>query len=375
MRIHVFKGRTLPAALAQVRAAHGDDAIVLDTTQGSDGATVRVGVEPAEPVQAVRAPAARPTPTLSLPARTGAPRMPRLRSADVRRKPTSVRVALSSAADQVAEALAWHGAPPLATRSLLMSVEADAGREPADALARALGRVFRFGRPDALAAPLAFVGPPGAGKTATLAKLAAARYMSGERISIVNADLDTAGAPERVAAFAAALGATLHDATSPYDIARAVAAAAPGVLTLVDTSGRAPADLDDVNELAAEIAATGDAALVLSAAIAPAEAAELAECFSAAGARHLVMTQLDIARRIGALLAAADAGDLVIAGVSLGRKVGDGLQPLTAESLAKLILAPPSAVVRPIPVRRRSAPNAYTDQRTPALAAVDGAVA
>ena len=59
------------------------------------------------------------------------------------------------------------------------------------------------------------------------------------------------------------------------------------------------------------------------------------------------MTQLDIARRVGGLLAAADAGDLIIAGVSVGRRVGDGLKALTGASLARLILATPLPLAKP----------------------------
>ena len=70
-------------------------------------------------------------------------------------------------------------------------------------------------------------------------------------------------------------------------------------------------------------------------------APRLATAANAAGAESLIVTQLDIARRVGAMLAAADAGGLVLVGVSLGRKIGDGLRPLDGQSLARLILAPP----------------------------------
>lgn len=325
MRIHVIRAENLQAALQIVRDQHGDDAIVLDTVEAPDEVTVRVGVQ-AEPQRP-------PEPAAPEPALTS-----------------------KSTTDRVAEALAWHGAPPLVTRSLLLAIESDDATDAETALANALERTFRFGRPENLATPLALVGPPGAGKTATLAKLAAARSMAGAAVAIINADLETSGAKARVDAFAAALDVRPAEAAGGAAISGAIQDAGPDKVTLLDTSGRAPADAADIEAVAEEIEAAGAGALVLQATLAPVEAAELAECFAAAGATELIMTQLDIARRVGALLAAADAGDLKIAAVSLGRRVGDGLRPLTGESLAKLILAPPQPIVKPARAKPRAAP-------------------
>ncbi len=395
MRIHVIRANSLPAALRQVRDAHGENAIVLDTDETPEGVTIRVGVEEAETI--VPAPRALATNALdALASNTlasnaaaagkvaSAPPSPAGTPADTgetafrsafRSRPSRQPARISSAADRVAEALAWHGAPPLVTRSLLLAVEAQGAgvqrvgaqdvEEVEVALTAALEQVFRFGRPDGLATPLAFVGPPGSGKTATLAKLAAARSLAGADIAIINADLETAGARSRIGAFAKALGVEPYPAGAASGITSAIVAAGAGVVTLIDTSGRAPADADDIDELAEEIEAAGAGVLVLSAALAPAEAAELAECFAAAGAGALIMTQLDIARRIGALLAAADAGDLLIAGVSLGRKVGDGLIALTAESLARLILTPPRPLAKPKPRRALPQRGSYTPPPAP----------
>lgn len=346
MRIHVIRAQTLPAALHQVRETYGEDAIVLDTAEGPNGVAIRVGVElPDGSSEQAPQPDMASEPMLELEPEPALPAVmepkpgPRVEAPPAR----------PAAQTRIAEALTWHGATPLAMRSLMLAVEADGHDDPETALAAALERVYRFAEPESLPAAIAFVGPPGSGKTATLAKLAAARSLAEDDVAIVNADLETAGAPERIGAFAAALGLEPYAAENADAIASAIAEIAPETKTFVDTNGRAPADEEDVSEIAAEIAAAGDGVVVLSAAIAPVEAAELAESFAAAGADYLIMTQLDIARRIGALLAAADAGALTIAGVSVGRRVGDGLKPLTPQSLARLILAPPRALAKPRP--------------------------
>ena len=57
----------------------------------------------------------------------------------------------------------------------------------------------------------------------------------------------------------------------------------------------------------------------------------------ALGARHLLATKLDAARRLGGLLAAAEAG-LAFAEAGIGPTIGQGLSPLSAGGLARLLL-------------------------------------
>ena len=82
--------------------------------------------------------------------------------------------------------------------------------------------------------------------------------------------------------------------------------------------------------------ASADAAtaLVLPAGIDPAEATDLATAFAEQGASLLVATRLDMARRLGGVLAAAQAGGLALAEAGIGPGAADGLVPMTATLLA-----------------------------------------
>ncbi len=75
---------------------------------------------------------------------------------------------------------------------------------------------------------------------------------------------------------------------------------------LIDTPGCDPFDPAQLEELTA-LATTIDAAvvLVLPGGLDPAEAADLAVAYAAAGASLLVATRLDLARRLGGILAAS----------------------------------------------------------------------
>src|SRR4029453_15948032 len=66
---------------------------------------------------------------------------------------------------------------------------------------------------------------------------------------------------------------------------------------LIDSAGRNPFDADDMNDLGP--------GLVLPAGCDAAEAAEVGSSFRELGARRLLLTRLDMTRRLGSLLAIA----------------------------------------------------------------------
>ena len=86
----------------------------------------------------------------------------------------------------------------------------------------------------------------------------------------------------------------------------------------------------------AELARAAGAAIlvVLPAGLDPGEAAEMAAAFAALGARHLLPTRLDGARRLGGVLAAAAAG-LALAEAGTGPGAADGLTADRSRWLAR----------------------------------------
>ena len=92
------------------------------------------------------------------------------------------------------------------------------------------------------------------------------------------------------------------------------------------------------------------------------EAADIGEAFGTSGATRLLATRLDMTRRLGAILAAADAGQLMFSEVSLNPHVATGLCAVNPVSMARLILPPeeelqprveepPREQLRPIGIR------------------------
>jgi flagellar biosynthesis protein FlhF len=117
---------------------------------------------------------------------------------------------------------------------------------------------------------------------------------------------------------------------------------------LIDTGGVNPfaaAELAELAELAASCAAIP--VLVMPAGQHPDEAAEQAAAFSPLGAGHLLATRLDLARRLGSLITAAVAGDLILTEAGVGSGPADSLVALTPEFLAARLRPAPAAAAPP----------------------------
>jgi len=291
MQLRVFRAARMADAMAACRQALGPDALILSTRRTAAGVEVTAALEPEEEE-------APPPPPPLLPA--------------------------------VPEALARHNIPA--------AFRARIGAGGAAALSAAL----RFASlPDAGHRPLALIGPPGAGKTLTCAKIATRLVMAGAAPLVVTADSMRAGATEQLAAFTRILGLPLAAAGTAAQFAAALAGRRPGQPLLLDTAGCDPFDPAQAEGLLA-LLRLADAAplLVLPAGLDAEEAAETARAFAALGARHLLPTRLDGARRLGGVIAAALAGPLALTEAGTGPGAAGGLTPLTPEWLAGRLARP-----------------------------------
>jgi flagellar biosynthesis protein FlhF len=297
MRLRVIRAARMPDAMAQLRAELGEDAVLLSTRRIPGGVEVTAAQEQDDEPLMITPDAARP-------------------------------------GRAIPPDLARHNVPPALAQRL-------AEGRLAAALAAALG----FAALPLGGGPLLLAGPPGAGKTLTVAKLATRLVLGGAKPLLVSADGRRAGAAEQLAAFARVLDLPLAIASGPAALGKALARRGAGQQALVDLPGCDPFNPAGARLLAGLIeVAQGTPVLVLPAGLDPDEAAETASAFRLLGCRHLLPTRLDAARRLGGVLAAAAAG-LALTEAGTGPDASGGLEAMTAEGLARRLAAPAHAPV------------------------------
>jgi flagellar biosynthesis protein FlhF len=183
------------------------------------------------------------------------------------------------------------------------------------------------------------MGPPGAGKTAVAAKIAAHARLSGREIELIAGDVAGAGAVARLETFAKHVGAAIVIAETADALAKAIGeSASKSVLSVIDTAGFDPRNAKSRTAYAALARIDGVEAIgVVAAANDAEEIAEVSAALVTLGVKRMIVTGLDLARRAGAVLAAATQG-ADLAHVTRSPFVAGGLETLTPLSLARLLI-------------------------------------
>lgn len=334
MRLKTYTARTLAQALQQARRELGEDAVILSTESGRSGARLVAALPPPAGAEAALDQVLAAAPEAEAGDRDATP---------------------AAAADRprLRGALAWHGVPAALTGHLLRAA-ASAAAGPEETLAAALDALLAFQplAPRSSGRPVMLVGPPGVGKTLTAAKLIVDAHRRGRAVLAASCDTRRAGGIEQLEAFTRILGLPLARIEAPTGLSAAVAAAVAGGTVIIDTAGACAFSRDEMHALASLIeAAEAEPMLVLAAGGDAAEAAETAAGFARLGCRRLIATRIDVSRRLGGLLAAAAAGRLAFAGAAIGPHAAEPPSPVSASSLARLLLstAPASG---PDPLRK-----------------------
>jgi flagellar biosynthesis protein FlhF len=188
---------------------------------------------------------------------------------------------------------------------------------------------------------VAVVGPTGAGKTATVAKLAANfKLRQNLRVGLVTIDTYRMAAVEQLRMYAEIIELPMRVATSPREMAAAVSELSDLDLVLVDTAGRSPRDELRVKELRALLAEAGAAELhlVLSAVASAGNLLDSFEKFSAIDVNRLLFTKLDEAATLGGVLTCAVRTRCPISYLTAGQDVPDNIDVADSRELAERIV-------------------------------------
>jgi len=245
MSLETFTGSSIPELFAQVNAVIGEDAVLLAVRRLTDGDDA-FEVVAADPETAAT----------------------RKREELARREAASIEAA---------------AAPPPEP------IEAPAPEEDGSAPPRGAA-------PSERPRTVALVGPTGAGKTTTIAKLATHRAaFGGRKVGLICLDTFRAGAVEQLRAYAELASVPLELVYEPDDLTAAMHRLSDRDVLLVDTPGRGPGETQDLAAVAAclERLSPNEVHLVLPAGLAPIHARRMGLRARSFGATHLLPTKLD----------------------------------------------------------------------------------
>jgi flagellar biosynthesis protein FlhF len=315
MRLRTLIAPTMGQAMDLLRRELGDDAIIVSTENTDHGIKIVAALEEAE---------------------TEMPNIGAVMADPMGDAP------IDDPIDVVHEALLLHGLPNRLLEKLIDASFIVGADDPINALAGALAQLYGFD-PLALARgpnqPLMLFGAPGAGKTVTVAKLAARALFANRKVRLITTDTIRAGGIEQLEVFARIMKLPLHIAETDRQLTRLVNDAAPDEFVLIDTPGVNPFSKRDMAEVAGLTKAiAGEPLLVIAAGGDVVDSMEQAQEFATLGITRMLVTRLDMVRRLGSMLAAADAASLAFSDGSTTPAVADGLNPIDPMGLAKMLM-------------------------------------
>lgn len=196
--------------------------------------------------------------------------------------------------------------------------------------------------PDA-AQVVAFVGPPGAGKTTTLIKLAIRECLAQRQsVRILSVDPYRIAAHEKLRNFAAIIGVGFTAANSVPEFLTAVEESRGKGVVLVDTPGYSPAEMDGAEEIAGCLkrVANKQTHLVLPASMKRADLMRNIHDYAAFQPDYLLFTKLDETGSQGAILSAALESGKPLSFFANGQNIPEDIQPAQARTLLSSVLRP-----------------------------------
>jgi flagellar biosynthesis protein FlhF len=334
MKIHKFEGATMRDAIAKVKAELGEQAVIISTRQVRKGLLgiaieIAAAVEDGDDAPAMAAPAF----TAALPERAPA----RAPEADVEKLIAPLRTELRSLRALVRASGDSRGTTELRTELAALRKLVEELRTPAAAtpvapaaparslIARSTGRVVLL------------VGPTGAGKTTTIAKIAArAALVEGRSVSLITLDNYRVGGVDQIRAFADLIGVPLAVAEDAAALRDVVDESAD--LTLIDTAGRSPRESGDIEALAAILPQLPpvEVHLVIPAASSPAAIDALVARFRPLRPARLLFTKIDEVDTAAELSLAPARHQLPITWVTTGQQVPEDIEEPTAPRVLEL---------------------------------------
>jgi flagellar biosynthesis protein FlhF len=187
---------------------------------------------------------------------------------------------------------------------------------------------------------VALVGPPGAGKTTTLVKLAARFGLAARKpIQILSMDTHRIAAAEQLRCYASILGVGFQVLETPRAVSQCIEEHRNKELILIDTPGFGPSDIELQADLTALLADQSDidVHLVLPATMKSEDLARTTDRFRAVGAAKIIFTQLDVTDSLGSALNESIRSRLPVSFFCVGQQIPEDIEAAAPDRLLEAV--------------------------------------
>lgn len=188
-----------------------------------------------------------------------------------------------------------------------------------------------------------FAGPPGAGKTTTLTKIAIQKCLAGQlSLRIISVDPQRVGSHEKLRTFAGILGTGFTAASTIREFLDAVEEYRTKNFLLIDTPGLAAADADAATDLAGCLRniPRKEIHLVLPASMKRADLSRCIRRFEALQPDYLLFTKLDETESFGGIVSAAIESGKPLSFTAGGQSIPEDLAEADAATLLDALFHP-----------------------------------
>lgn len=215
---------------------------------------------------------------------------------------------------------------------------------------------------------ICLVGPQGAGKTTTIAKIAAQYVLTHGRAGIAILTTDTArvGAQEQLRAYGRILQVPVHVAADEDEAVKTYRLLRKNNLVLIDTAGISFRDKTGINELQRLVSAMQGVQVYLTL---PADSenyvqSEIIDAYAPLNAQGAVLTRIDEAMRLGGAMSNLIQHRLPLVWCANGPRVPQNLSAADAGKIVNMAVR----MTKAFEVKRSGAQSQQNEQRQPAPA-------
>jgi flagellar biosynthesis protein FlhF len=185
------------------------------------------------------------------------------------------------------------------------------------------------------------VGPPGAGKTTVLSKLAIVKCLNERRsLRIISVDTHRLATHERLRAYAGIIGVSFTAADTLSEAREAVMESRSKDFVFIDTPGYSVGDEDCAQDLARflSLVPNREVHLVLPAAMKHSDMARIATRFDLFAPKYSLFTKLDETSSLGSLISESLRSSRPLSYLSTGPGVPENLEQARPEALAAALI-------------------------------------